>query len=210
MMGYMMLLKDAAGELKDLGEQAEMAEEEAADLEGEDGNPDEDLDDATRAELEAAGLSFVRAPKAHERALFAPCLAVYRAAAAPLRSVYAHVLKSERACDLPSPQTPAPASMSEPISAAATAAASGAVAAASAAGAVSAKVDASAPELAEWRAYTHWLERVCDSFDGVSAAVDQVRCSVAFRNCISRAISLLRDIASAIPGVCHLNVCLNV
>ena len=101
MMNYMLLLRDAANELKDLKEQSEVA-----DANGELDEDDEygpELDDEMRAELERAGMALMRAPRAHERVLFAPCLELYKAAMAPMRSLYGAALKDDRACDRPSP-----------------------------------------------------------------------------------------------------------
>jgi hypothetical protein len=102
LMVSMLLLRDAATELKDLKEQSEEAE-----LNGEDPDLDDEygaeIDDETRAELERAGLALMRAPKPHERVLFAPTLELYKAAMAPMRSIYGLVLKDERATDQPHP-----------------------------------------------------------------------------------------------------------
>jgi hypothetical protein len=62
-----------------------------------------DLDPELRAQMDALGLSLVRAASPSERALFAPALAVYQSVGATMKALYALLLKDECTCDAPLP-----------------------------------------------------------------------------------------------------------
>jgi hypothetical protein len=86
MMGIMLLLKDAAKELKELEHEAEealAADGDAAGSENEDEEtPEEAMDEEMLAEMKAMGLQVVAAPTKAELALFPLCLEVYKVSSA--------------------------------------------------------------------------------------------------------------------------------
>lgn len=53
--------------------------------------------------MEAMGLSVVRAASLEEQKLFPVIMDLYKAAGAPMRSLYSLMLKEEVKCDLPTP-----------------------------------------------------------------------------------------------------------